>query len=201
MRIYQNNRFSPYRHALVFCLLFCFLVISSTAATTNVAKTTVRPTLSEIDSGYSALTLFLENQRYLITLIQVRAFLTREHISDETAKLIDSISNASTKSLKQLEKLASNKPAVTITNFPDSSIGMSTFDSLRMATAKELVFDSKNFEKNLLLTQTQILRVISHLATKLAEKDTDKQRKTLLIELAKNCENHYSLVYNRIALA
>lgn len=194
MSNYVHNNFFLYRQALSFCLLFCFAVSYSPAATSNTR------TITEADTGYSALAMFLENQEQLKTLRSVRSFLTRQRISTESAKLIDEISDYSSQALIELKQQTAKEPTILLVEFSDDTISIETFDSLRMSTAKELMFDSKNFEKNLLLSQTQVLRVISHLAEQLRKKEHNRKRKVWLHDLSKRYEDYYNRVFQRIAL-
>ncbi len=122
-------------------------------------------------------------------------------ISDKSEKLIDEISDSSEQAIEELEKLAALKPAVVFEEFSDEKIGKATFDSLRMTTAKEFLFESDNFEKNLLLSQLNILRVITHLAEELEEKETCTKRKAWLNKLANRYESYYQQTYERIKLS
>lgn len=192
----MRHNFFQYKQLLSFCLLFCFTASCSIIDATSSTK----PAVSEVNTGYSALALFLENQEQLKTLRSVRSFLTRKQMSSESEKLIDSISEYSAQALKELKTQASKQPTITIKQFSDNSIGMSTFDSLRMSTAKQLMFDSRNFEKNLLLSQTQILKLISHLAEELRKKEHNRKRKVWLSDLSRRHEDYYTRVYERIAL-
>lgn len=100
-----------------------------------------------------------------------------------------------------LEKLALKKPPIFVKEFSENSIGKATFDSLRITTAKELLFDSENFEKNFLFSQAQILRMISHLAEKIEEQEVNEKRKAWLLKLVERYEAYYSLIYERITLS
>ena len=122
-------------------------------------------------------------------------------ISDKSEKLIDEISESSEQAIEDLEKLATLKPALVFEEFSDETISKATFDSLRMTTAKEFLLESKNFEKNLLLSQLKILRVISHLAEELEAKETCAKRKVWLSKLANRYEGYYQQTYEQIIIA
>ena len=154
-----------------------------------------------IDSGYSALKLFLEDEQHLTTLRRVKLVLAFEGISDKSTSLVDDIAETSEQALDDLEKLAAARPAIVFEEFSDDSIGKATFDSLRIATAKELLLETNDFEKDLLLSQTNILRVISHLAKQLEEKETNARRKAWLNKLAIRYERYYQQVYARISIS
>ena len=70
-----------------------------------------------------------------------------------------------------------------------------------MTTAREFLLESENFEKNLLLSQLNILRVISHLAEQLEKKETSAKRKAWLSKLANRYENYYQQIYVRITIS
>jgi hypothetical protein len=173
------------------------LVVSSSFAVTT------KPVSGKnhLDSGYSALKLFLEDEQHLTTIRRIKAVITFEGISESTTKLIDDIADLSTTALEELEELAPAKPSIKFVAFSDDLIGKSTLDSLRLTTAKEFLLNNDTFEKDLLISQTQILRVISHLAAELAEKETHKKRKKWLEQLATKYEAFYVLVNKRIVLA
>lgn len=156
---------------------------------------------STIDAGYSALKLFLEDEQYLTAIRRVKTVITFEGISSDSKKLIDEIADASEQALEQLEKLAAAKPVIKFEEFPDESIGKATLDSMRFETAKEFLFDADDFEKNLLLSQSKILRVISHLAKQLEQKETNVKRKAWLNKLAQRYEKYYQQVYARILIS
>ena len=153
-----------------------------------------------IDSGYSALKLLLEDEQHLTTLRRVKLVLAFEGISDKSTRLVDNIAETSEQALDDLEKLAAAKPVIVFEEFSENSIGMATFDSLRIATAKELLLETENFEKDLLLSQSNILRVISHLAKQLEEKETNAKRKAWLNKIAIRYEKYYQQVYTRISI-
>ena len=153
-----------------------------------------------VDAGYSALKLFLEDEQHLTTLRRIKLVLAFEGISDKSTRLVDEIAETSEQALDDLEKLAAAKPAIVFKEFSDDSIGKATFDSLRIATAKELLLETDDFEKDLLLSQSNILRLISHLAKQLEEKETNANRKAWLNKLALRYEKYYQQVYARISI-
>jgi hypothetical protein len=153
-----------------------------------------------IDAGYSALKLFLEDEQHLTTIRWVKTIITFDGISDHSKKLIDEIADSSEQALEDLEQLATLKPAIVFEEFPEESIGKATLDSLRMETAREFLLYTDDFEKSLLISQSQILRVISHLAGQLEEKETSSKRKAWLQKLANRYEHYYQQVYARISI-
>ena len=171
-------------------------VVSSSTVDTPVIDTTE----NHLNAGYSTLKLLLEDEQHLTTIRRVKAVITFGGISESSIKLIDDIADLSTTALEELETLTPLKPTISFVEFSGDLIGKATLDSLRMTAAKEFLFDNDNFEKNLLISQAQVLRVISHLAAELAEKESSVKRKVWLNQLAKKYENFYGLVYGRIAL-
>ena len=171
------------------------LVFTNTHATGGLKQQT-----DTIDSGYSALRLFLQDEQHLTTLRRVKLVITFEGISDKSTRLVDEIAETSEQALDDLEKLAAARPAIVFEEFSDDSIGKATFDSLRIAAAKEMLLETEDFEKDLLLSQSNILRVISHLAKQLEEKETNAKRKAWLNKLAVRYEKYYQQVYARISI-
>ncbi len=183
-------------------LLFIASLISAFVIAGNpVVNANNRSATSPTSTGYSALKLFLEDEQYLTAIRRTKMVISFSGISDKSEKLIDKISASSEQALKELEKLAAVKPSIVFEEFSDETIGKATLDSLRMTTAKEFLLESENFEKNLLLSQLNILRVISHLAEQLEEKETSSKRKAWLKKLANRYENYYQQIYARITIS
>lgn len=195
MKIYLTSK--PFLYTLLFftCLLGIAVVAGNPAIGASHQKTT-----NSVNAGYSALKLFLKDEQHLTTIRRVKLVLAFEGISDNSRKIIDQIADSSEQALEDLEKLATARPVIIFEDFSDESIGKATFDSLRIATAKEFLFETDDFEKDLLISQSQILRVISHLAKQLAEKETNAKRKTWLNKLAIRYEKYYQQVYARISI-
>ena len=96
--------------------------------------------VNQINTGYTVLLLFLENQKNLTKLGRVKAVFMLKDIDKDSADLILKITEFSEEALVDLEKLALKKPPIVIKDFSEDSIGKATFDSLRVTTAKELIF-------------------------------------------------------------
>jgi len=122
-------------------------------------------------------------------------------ISDGTSNLVDDIADSSEQALEEMEKLLAIKPRIKCVGFSDDLIGKATFDSLRFTTGKDFLFESDDFEKNLLVSQLKVLRVISHLALQLEEIETNNRRKTWLNKLAIRYEDYYQKVYARLSIS
>jgi len=196
MNIYRVLVSFPFKFVFITCVLGFLVLTYNQAIGANHQRTN-----SSIDSGYSALKLFLEDEQHLTTIRRVKTVITFKGISDNSKKLIDEIADSSERALEQLEKLAAAKPAIVFEEFSEESIGKATLDSLRHETAKEFLFKTDDFEKNLLLSQSHILRVISHLAKQLEEKETNTKRKAWLHKLAERYEKYYQQVYARISIS
>lgn len=171
-------------------------MISDTAAVNATTKTATSSTAP----GYSALKLFLEDEQYLTFIRRTQMIITFDGISDGSRTLIDEISDSSEQDLETLEKLAAEKPAISFEEFSDDAIGKATFDSLRMTTAREFFLEADDFEKNILLSQLKVLRVISHLAEQLETKEANPKRKKWLNKISQRYENYYQQVNARITI-
>ena len=193
MKIYRFLDTSIARFILIAALFGMTAVSASLPARADARS-------SGIDTGYSVLRLFLKDEQHLTTIRRVKLVIGFEGVSDRTAKLVDRIADASAEALDELEALAAARPAIAFEEFPDDSIGKATLDSLRVATAKQFLLETDDFEKDLLLSQAQILRVISHLAEQLQEKESNPKRKAWLGKLAQRYDNYYHQVYARITI-
>lgn len=182
-------------------ILISSLTALSIIASSPVAKAKNHSATSNYADGYSALKLFLEDEQYLTTIRRAKLILTFSGISDRSTELVDNIADTSEQAIDDLEALAAIAPPIMFKEFSDDAIAKSTLDSLRMTTAKELFFESENFEKNLLLSQLNILRLISHLATELEKKESNHKRKKWLNEIAINYEAYYQRVLAGISVS
>ncbi len=196
MKIYQSL-FPYFSRLILLTSLLGVIVIADSPA----IGASHKQSASTIDAGYSALKLFLEDEQHLTTIRRIKMVLAFEGISDKSTKLVDEIADSSEQALEDLEKLATAKPVIVFEDFSDESIGKATLDSLRMSTAKEFFLETDDFEKDLLISQSQILRVISHLAKQLEEKETNTKRKAWLNKLAQRYEKYYQQVYVRILIS
>jgi hypothetical protein len=183
-----------------FKLLFLAAISGAIAATGPAIGASRQSDAHSVDAGYSALRLFLEDEQHLTTIRRIKTVITFNGVSDKTAKLIDQIADTSEQALEELDQLATAKPVIVFQDFDEDSIGKATLDSMRYTTAREFLFDSEDFEKSLLLSQSQILPVISHLARQLEQSETNAKRKAWLNKLAKRYEEYYRKVYARIAI-
>ena len=177
------------------------LITAFVIADNPVVNANNRSAASPTATGYSALKLFLEDEQYLTAIRRTKMVISFSSISDKSSKLIDAINDTSEQAIEDLEKLSAVKPSFVFEEFSDETIAKATLDSLRITTAKEFLLESENFEKNLLLSQLNILRVISHLARELEEKETSGKRKAWLNKLANRYESYYQQIYARITIS
>ena len=186
-----------------FKLIFVSILISFFVIADNpLVSASNRSVTSPLSTGYSALKLFLEDEEHLTTIRRTKMVITFSGISDGSSKLIDDIASSSETALEELERLAAAKPRINLVEFSDDLIGKATFDSLRVTAGKEFLFaDAEDFEKNLLISQLKVLRVISHLALELEKKENNSKRKKWLNRLAVKFENYYQKVNARITLS
>ncbi|VAW52344.1 hypothetical protein MNBD_GAMMA05-703 [hydrothermal vent metagenome] len=150
--------------------------------------------------GYSALRLLLDDEQYLTTIRRTKMIFTFSSISDNSIELIDNIAESSEQAIDNLDELAQKRPVIAFVDFSEKAITKATFDSLRMATAKEFIFGGENFEKDLLLSQLSILRLISHIAAQLEEVEPNEKRSLWLSKLSKQYEAYYQQVNMRISI-
>lgn len=178
-------------------ILIAFIVIADNPVVKANNQTSIRPT----STGYSALKLFLEDEQHLTAIRRTKMIFTFSGISDGTSNLVDDIADSSEQALEEMEKLLAIKPRIKCVDFSNDLIGKATFDSLRFTTGKDFLFESDDFEKNLLVSQLKVLRVISHLALQLEEIETNNRRKTWLNKLAVRYEDYYQKVYARLSIS
>ena len=182
-------------------IIVTIAVIASLVITgTSTANTSDKAINNSTAAGYTALKLFLEDEQYLTAIRRTKMVLTFSDIDDNSRKLIDSIASTSEQALEDLEKIKHAKPQIKYIDFSDDSISKATFDSLRLTEGKEFLFESGDFEKNLLISQLKVLRVISHLALQIKEKESNVKRQKWLIRLAETYENYYQKVNARITV-
>lgn len=169
------------------CLYFWLLlvILSPPLALANTDKPHATAPILATDPGYSMLRLFLIDEHYLTAIRRIKTMLSFGGISQDSVQLIDDISQYAESALHDLDALVLEKPVVQFSPFDENSIAIGTFDALRYATAKQLFLDNTHFEKNLLLSQVQILPVIHHLSQQLAENETNTARKKWLRKLSK----------------
>lgn len=172
-------------------IVFFLLPIMSTAGNA----------MPETGLGYSLLRLFLDDEQYLTAIRRAKTVINLDGTNDQVSALIDEIADTSETACEQLEALATEKPAVEFASFNDTSITLATLDDLRFATAKTLIIDGENFEKNMMLSQIQVLPVITQIATRLAENENNPKRKNWLLQLAAQYSDYYRRVHALLDIA
>ncbi len=187
-------------NALILTSLVSTLIISDTPIPVVETPQQRNSISASNQAGYNVLKLLLEDEQYLTTIRRTRMILTFTTINDTSSELIDEISDSSGEAIDELKLLADENPTILFHELEDNTIEKSTLDALRMTTAKEFIFDGDNFEKNLLLSQLKVLRLISHLATQLKEIEPNTKRNVWLGELAEQYENYYQRINMRISL-
>jgi hypothetical protein len=186
------------RLILITCLSGFLIIADSPVSNSDGQQTS---SVRDTSAGYSALKLFLEDEQHLTIIRRTEIVITFSGISEKSTVLIDKIADTSEQSLAELEKLSKSEPAFSFKEFSDEMIAKATIDSLRMNTVKRFIFKPEDFEKDLLISQLNILPVISHLARQLGEQETNKQRKIWLIKLAHKYENYYQQVNANIEVS
>lgn len=143
--------------------------------------------------GYSMLRLFLQDEQYLTAIRRAKSVINLDTTSDSVADLVDEIADVSESALAELDNYSDVPPAIRFVSLDKDSIAFSVFDDLRFSTGKTLLLDGEQFEKNILMSQIQVLPVIAQLAAELADNETSSQRKLWLEQLNKK----YSGLYRR----
>jgi hypothetical protein len=141
--------------------------------------------------GYSLLRQLLVDEHYLTTIRRVKRILNFGGINERSAELVDQISSSSDNALQQLDSLATELPAIEFDSLDKPNIAITTFDALRYDMARKFIFDGERFEKDVLLSQVQVLPVIAHLTKQLEANEVNIRRKKWLHELALHYDDFY----------
>lgn len=184
-------------------LMFVISVLAILAAATSSyasANTATSSSQAHLNGGYSALKLFLEDEQHLTLIRRTKSVLTFSAISAPSTKLIDEIAAASETALDELEQLAAASPGIKFEDLSEHFIAKATLNSMRMETAIDFLVSGEDFEKSLLVSQMQVLRVISHLAKQLEQNEPNARRKAWLNQLASQFENYYQQVFARLSI-
>lgn len=157
--------------------------------------------LRELNAGYAILRTTLRDQQHLKTIRLTKSLMTFKPVSKPTRQIIDDIAEISSTALEELEQLASQAPEIDFDTGRDEDIERMTSDALRTTTAKEFLTSREDFELILLISQTQALRYISHLARELRDIDTNTRRRVWLAALSDQFEKLYLQVLSRLKIA
>lgn len=158
-------------------------------------------TPQSLNVGYSILRDTLRDEQYLKTIRFTKTIVTFKSISEPTKLVIDDIAQTSAVVLDELEKLASLTPGIVFDIERVGQIDQMTRDALRITTAKEFITSKEDFEIRLLVSQTQALRFISHLAKELHVIETNSKRKEWLGTISDQYEKLYLRVLSRLKIA
>jgi hypothetical protein len=154
-----------------------------------------------LNDGYAILHATLGDEQHLKTIRLTKTIVTFKSISEPTRNIIDDIAQTSSAALEEIEQLASLSPEILFDAGRDERIEQKTRRALRITTAKEFLTSKENFEVILLVSQTQALRFISHLARELSDIETNTRRKVWLDTLSDRYEALYRRVLSRLEVA
>lgn len=158
-------------------------------------------TPQSLNVGYSILRATLRDEQHLKIIRFTKAIVTFKSISEPTRQVIDDIAQTSAVVLDELEKLSSLTPGIVFDIEMVGQIDQMTRDALRITTAKEFIASKEDFEVRLLVSQTQALRFISHLAKELQVVETNSKRKEWLGTISDQYEKLYLRVLSRLKIA
>lgn len=154
------------------------------------------------DIGYSVLRKLLSDEQNIKAFRIVKNVITFQTTTDSTNNLIDDIASISSRSLTDIEKLATMEPIIILDKPGPPQFAGEILNALRVATASDLIMASRDdFEVNLILSQTQALRLISQLLKELRELDPNVKRQAWLEDLAVEYEDLYSRAVARLSVA
>jgi hypothetical protein len=152
--------------------------------------------------GYSLLRKLLRDEQYIKAIRLAKSVFTFRALADPTKTLIDDIAARSSEKLTELDRLATLEPAITFGESCPAMLDQAMLNALRVTTAKDLVLASKDdFEVNLVVSQIQALRMISHLLTELRDIDPNAERQAWLERLSTDYEALYRRAVARLSLA
>ena len=174
-------------------LWFVFFPLILSASTELPVKSKSETESVSTHPGYTVLRIFLEDEQYLTAIRHFKTILSFTGTRQAIAELADDIADISEHALEQLEELADEKPEIRFDQLDEKSVAVSTLDSLRYTTAKQFLHEIESFDKNLLISQVQILPVIAQLASTLEENETSMKRKHWLHKLSLK----YTVLYRR----
>lgn len=154
------------------------------------------------DTGYAVLQKLLGDEEHVKTLRIVKSVVTLHKSSAATSALIDDIARVSAAGLADLERLVTLQPAIDPDVSSEERLGNGILDALRVATARDLILASGDeFEVNLVISQTQALRLITQLLKELQAIDPNPRRRSWLDGLAGKYEKLYSRAMARLSVS
>lgn len=180
-------------------LILALALVACTDREDPVSRSDATP--QSLNVGYSILRATLRDEQHLKTIRFTKTIVTFKSISEPTKQVIDDIAQTSAVVLDELEKLASLTPGIVFDIERVGQIDQMTRDALRVTTAKEFLTSKEDFEVRLLVSQTQALRFISHLANELHIIETNSKRKEWLGTISDQYEKFYLRVLSRLKIA
>ena len=111
------------RSILITCLSGFLIIADSPVISSSVQQTS---SVQNTSAGYSALKLFLEDERHLTLIRRTKMVITFSGISEKLTVLIDKIADTSEQALTELEQLSKLEPAFSFKEFSDEVIAMAT---------------------------------------------------------------------------
>ncbi|MGD8310980.1 MAG: hypothetical protein PVJ66_00165 [Gammaproteobacteria bacterium] len=157
--------------------------------------------LQELNAGYAILRTILGDEQYLKVIRLTKGIVSFKSVSESTRQVIDDIAQTASAAHEELERLASLSPEIIFASGEGAVIEQITLRALRITTAKEFLASKENFEVILLVSQTQALRLVSHLAGELQDIETNPRRKAWLEELANRFEKLYARTLARLKVS
>lgn len=189
---------------LVITALVLLPLLTACDAACDAVCARVQPAAAAVeprDSGYAVLRKLLGDEQHVNTLRIVKSAITFSKSSDRTIDLINDIATTSARGLDDLDALAALRPAINPETAGQERLGSEILDALRLATARELITATgEDFELSLVLSQVQVLRLISQLLGELQELDPNTRRQAWLADLAGNYEKLYGRAVARLSV-
>lgn len=188
-------------HPLKIAFFALTLAISACDASDKILVPYTDGTNRSLNAGYGILHATLSDEQHLKTIRLAKAIVMFNSISEPTSQIIDDIALTSFTALDELEKLASLSPEIMFESENEGQIEQATRDAIRITTAKDLITSKDDFEVVLLISQSQALRFINHLAEELYAIETNTSRKAWLGTLSDQLEKLYLRVLSRLEIA
>lgn len=153
------------------------------------------------DAGYRVLKKLLEDEKHLKTLRIVKDVITLGETSRPSVTLIEDIAGTSSRSLEEMDELIKLEPGIMLDKAGPTQLGGKILDALRKSTAKDLITASgDDFEVSLIISQAQVLRLISQLLKELSQLEPNTTRQAWLVDLADRYEDFYQRAVARLVI-
>ncbi len=142
------------------------------------------------NNGYSLLHQLLDQQKNISLLRFIR------HEEADVKKLMKKIASTSGTGAALLEKFARDDPTISLDNIGLPPAELATRDAIAATKKKELLNQSgRTFELTLLLTQTEALSYVWHLAQVTSQNEPQPERARALAGLGDDLQNLYREVF------